>query len=262
MSTISEPVRYFVLPILIGFIGAVLSAFISFLTSRSESIKSNRDTQLARAVDICKEVILAMDQVHASLSYDVWYVAWRRRMSKRTAKGEGEDPELLAAEDNEHWKTFQSNLATFKSHELQLETELKGSFGENGYEAFLFTSITHFVNQAADTLRETYHYDNNTKKAVSGASSGIDESNDEHMMILIAEMKEASRKEFDVLLSDLGRLIKILSNTMLHCIQNMDVGTLRGQAPADNVPDERREEAGTATSATSTNIYGTLEIAN
>jgi hypothetical protein len=79
--TLSEPVRYFVLPILIGLIGAVLSAFISFLTSRSESIKSNRDRQMARAIEICEEVIVSMDQVHASLCYDVWYVAWRRRVS-------------------------------------------------------------------------------------------------------------------------------------------------------------------------------------
>jgi hypothetical protein len=250
--SLSEPVRYFVLPILIGLIGAVLSAFISFLMSRSENIKSNRDTQLARAVEICKEVITSMDQVHASLCYDVWYVAWRRRMSKYAARGgEGEDPELLAA-DKEDWKTFQSTLATFRSHELQFETELKGSFGEDGYEALLFTRITRLMNQAADTLREIYYYDNNTKRAGSGASSGIDESNDEHMMILIAEMKQARRKEFDVLLSDLGGQIKILSTTMIHCIQKMNVGTLGGQAPADNVPAERREEAGTATSATST----------
>jgi hypothetical protein len=250
-SSISEPVRYFVSPILIGLIGAVLSAFISFLTSRSENIKSNRDMQLARAIEICKEVIISMDQVHASLCYDVWYVAWRRRMSKCTAKGEVEDPELLAA-DKEHWKIFQSNLATFRSHELQFETELKGSFGEDGYEALLFTRITRLMNQAADTLREIYHYDNNTERVGSGASSGIDESNGENMMILIAERKQASRREFDVLLSDLRGLIKMLSTTMIHCIQKMDVGTLRGQAPADNVPDERREEAGAVTSATST----------
>jgi hypothetical protein len=245
--SLSEPVRYFVLPILIGLIGAVLSAFISFLTSRSESIKSNRDRQMARAIEICKEVIVSMDQVHASLCYDVWYVAWRRRMSKCTAKGEEEDPELLAA-DKEHWKSYQTNLAEFRSHGLQYETELKASFGEDGYEAVLFTRIGRLMNQAADTLREIYYYDNTTKSAGAGAISGIDDSNDEHMMILIAERKQASRKEFDVLLSDIGGQIKLLSATMIICIQKMNVGNLRGQAPDNTVPDEMREEAGTATS--------------
>jgi hypothetical protein len=233
--SLSEPVRYFVLPILIGLIGAVLSAFISFLTSRSESIKSNRDKQMARAIEICKEVIVSMDKVHASLCYDVWYVAWRRRMSKCTAKGE-EDPELLAA-DKENWKSYQANLAAFRSHGLQYETELKASFGEDGYEALLFTRIGRLVNQAADTLREIYYHDNTTQSACAGANSGIDYSNDEHMMILIAERK-----------SDMGGQIKLLSATMIHCIQKMNVGNLRGQAPDNTVPDEMREEASTVAS--------------
>jgi hypothetical protein len=231
--SLSEPVRYFVLPILIGLIGAVLSAFISFLTSRSEKIKSNREMQVARAIEICRDVIASMDQVHASLSYDVWYVAWRRRMSKCTVKGEEEDPELVAA-DKEHWNAYQTNLATFRSHELQYETELKASFGEDGYEASLFTNISRLMNQAADTLREIYYYDNAT------TSSSIDDtgSNEKNTMILIAERKQASRKEFDVLLSDMGGQIKILSTTMIHCIQKTNVGSLRGQAPANDVPDE------------------------
>jgi hypothetical protein len=238
--TLSEPIRYcFVLPIVIGFIGDVLSAFITFLTNRSEKIRSNRDRQMAHAIDICKEVIASLDQVHASLSYDVWYVAWRRRMSRCTVKTE-EDPEILAA-DKEQWKEYQTKLATWRSHGLQYETELKGSFGEDGYEALLFTRIARLMDQAADTLREIYYYDNNTK--IAGASSSIDD-NDEHMMILLAERKQASRKEFDVLLEDMGGKIKILSTTMIHCIQKLNVGNLRGQAPTDNVPDE---EAGTTT---------------
>jgi hypothetical protein len=225
--TLSEPVRYFVLPILIGFIGAVLSAFIQFLKSRSENIKSNRDLQMARAVEICKEVIASMDQVHASLCYDVWHVAWRRRMSKCTMKSEEEDPDLLAA-DKENWNVYQTNLAAWRSHGLQYETELKASFGENGYEALLFTRISRLMNGAADTLSEIYY----------GASSSIDD-NDEHKMILIAERKQASRKEFDVLLEEMEGAIKMLSTTMIHCIQKMYVGNLRGQAPA--VPDEKAD---------------------
>ncbi len=67
-------------------------------------------------------------------------------------------------------------------------------------------------------------------------------------MMLIAERKQASRKEFDVLLGDMGGQIKLLSATMIQCIQKMSVGNLRGQAPDNTVPDEMREEAGTATS--------------
>jgi hypothetical protein len=64
--SLSEPVRYFVLPILIGLIGALLSAFIQLLTNRSAQIKSNRDMQIAGpAIDICKSVIASMDTLHA-----------------------------------------------------------------------------------------------------------------------------------------------------------------------------------------------------
>jgi hypothetical protein len=236
--TLSEPVRYFVLPILIGFIGAVLSAFIQFLISRSENIKSNRDMQMTRAIEICKEVIASMDQVRASLCYDVWHVAWRRRMRKFTAKSEEEeDPDLLAA-DKENWNVFQTNLAAWRSHGLQYETELKASFGEDGYEAMLFARISQLMNQAADTLREIYYDDNNTKNA--GATSSIDDNDEQNMMILIAERKQASRKEFDVLLEDLAGAIKMLSTTMIHCIQVMYVGNLRGgQAPP--IPDEKAD---------------------
>jgi hypothetical protein len=127
-----------VLPILIGFIGAVLSAFIKFLMDRSESTRSHRDLQMGKAMEIGKDVIVSMDQVCACLSYDMWHVAWRRRMSKYKAnKGQDVDPDLLAS-DKEHWEVYQTTLARWRSKQLHYETELKGSFGEDGYEALLF----------------------------------------------------------------------------------------------------------------------------
>jgi hypothetical protein len=110
-------------------------------------------------------------------------------MRKCTASGEEEqDPDLLAA-DKEHWKVYQTNLATFRSHSLQYETELKASFGEDGYEALLFIRMSLLLSQASDTLREIYYNDDNTKSA--GATISID-GNNEHRMILLAERKAAS----------------------------------------------------------------------
>jgi hypothetical protein len=104
------------------------------------NIKSNRDLQMARTVEICNEAIASMDQVHASLCYDVWYLAWQRQMNKCTAKKgeEEEDPDLLAA-DKENWNVYQTHLAAWRSHGLEYETEVKASFGKDGHEALLFT---------------------------------------------------------------------------------------------------------------------------
>jgi hypothetical protein len=83
------------------------------------------------------------------------------------------------------------------------------------------------MNQAADVLREIYY----------GGSSSIDDSDDHNMMKVIVEKEQASRKEFDVVLEEMEGAIKILTATMIHCIQKMYVGNLRGQA----LPDEKAD---------------------
>jgi hypothetical protein len=243
--SLPEPVRFFVLPVMVGLIGAVLSAFIKILMDRSESTRSHRDLQMGKAIEISKDVIVSMDQVYACLSYDVWHVAWRRRMGRyKASRGEevDADPDLLAS-DKEHWQVYQTTLAAWRSKGLHYETELKASFGEDGYEALLFARASRLLDQAADTLREIYYYDYNKKG--TGVSSTSDD-NGEHMKMLMAERKRASRKEFDVFLEDIRGKIKMLSSTMIYCIQKEAVGTLRSKAPTD---DDIPDGAGTTTMA-------------
>jgi hypothetical protein len=179
--------------------------------------------QIERAVEICRYVIVSMDKVHASLNYDVWYIAWRRALPS----SKDEDEELIAA-DKEQWKEYQTNLTAWRSHALQYETEIQGSFGEHGYEALLFVRISQLINQAADTLREIYYCHDSYAN-------------------MTAERRQTSRTEFDALLKDMRGKIKILSATMIHCIQKLNVGSLRGQDPPDDIPEEWREEAGIPT---------------
>jgi hypothetical protein len=220
---ISEPVLFLVLPIVLGFVGGALSAFNEMLKGKSEMMKTMRDMQMMKAIEVCKAVTVSMDHVHASLKYDVWYIAWRRALPS----SKDEDEELIAA-DKEQWKEYQTNLTAWRSHALQYETEIQGSFGEHGYEALLFVRISQLINQAADTLREIYYCHDSYAN-------------------MTAERRQTSRTEFDALLKDMRGKIKILSATMIHCIQKLNVGSLRGQDPPDDILEEWREEAGIPT---------------
>jgi hypothetical protein len=176
--------------------------------------KTHRDLQMEKAIEICRDVIASIDQVHASLNYDVWSIVWRRALPSSK-----EDEELIES-DKEQWKEYQTKLSEWRSHELQYETELKASFGDSGYEATLLADITRLINHAADTVRDIYYchgsYENMT-----------------------AERRETSRTEFDALLKDMRGMIKMLSTTMLNCIKKQNVGTLRGQKPPKEMTSRR-----------------------
>jgi hypothetical protein len=218
---ISEPVLFLVLPIVLGFVGGALSAFNEMLKGKSEMMKTMRDMQMMKAIEVCKAVTVSMDHVHASLKYDVWYIAWRRALPSSE-----EDAELIES-DKEQWKEYQEGLHEWRSHELQYETEMKAVFGEHGYEDLLFAGSSKLINQAAQILREIYYFHDSYEN-------------------MTAERKESSRVEFDILLTDMQGKIKILNATMIRLIQSGMVGTLRGaDVPPEEIPEEWHKEAGT-----------------
>jgi hypothetical protein len=220
MASISEPVRYFVLPIMIGFIGAILSAFVEYVKAKSEMAKTNRDMQIAKAIEICRDVIAMLDSMHAHFNYDVWHIAWRRALPPPKEDEERE------ASDKEKWNEYEKSLHEWRSHELQYETEIQGSFGEHGYEALLFAGSSRVINECSTTLREIYYFQ-------------------DYYETMTAEAKNNNRIEFDEMLKDMRGKIKILSAVMIHCVQKGFVGTLRGENVPNDIPEEWHKEAGT-----------------
>jgi hypothetical protein len=125
-----------------------------------------------------------MDQRIGLLCYDVRHAAWRRR-TWCTAKGEGGDPFLAA--DME-----QCSRATWRHLDRMnySSRRIRGILWQLLRSCAIFTRIT-LPQRTGGRYIETHYYDNNTKgQAQVRAVAGIDESNDEQMMILTAERKQ------------------------------------------------------------------------
>mmetsp|Transcript_8998 Transcript_8998/g.21384 ORF Transcript_8998/g.21384 Transcript_8998/m.21384 type:complete len:261 (+) Transcript_8998:167-949(+) len=231
-------VRFIIVPILIGVLSAGLGAFFNYLSSRSEIKRTMRNMQMAKAVEVCTKVIDTFDKLYSNFQYSAWYVAWRKAIPP-TADYVGSD---LQKEDEQQWTDYNAALTTLREHQLEYETELKGSFGDNGIEPMLFLEIYAVCNEIADKLSMIYHSNEMGDSTVClGEGTPCLEIPKEGF----TEKDRLKSREECVLLFAFTRCrIKILSVTMINCIQHQNVGTLRGNgngAEAELRPDLARE---------------------
>jgi hypothetical protein len=230
-------VLFIILPILLGFIFALLGAFIDYLMSRSERIRTLRNTQMQKAAEICTKVIDTLDNVYSNLKYNAWYVAWRKALPP-TADYVGSD---LQKTDEQSWKDYNVAMTTLREHQIEYETELKGYFGVDGIEPKLFLEIDEVANEIADKLYMIYHFHEMGDSAMWFLGQGTP---------CVEIPKEGftekdrlkSREEFVHLLAFTSSRIKILSETMIHCIQTQNLGTIAGMGPRLELgPDQVKE---------------------
>mmetsp|Transcript_8647 Transcript_8647/g.25941 ORF Transcript_8647/g.25941 Transcript_8647/m.25941 type:complete len:244 (-) Transcript_8647:31-762(-) len=217
----SELVNTLVLPVLVGLVGGVLSAFVTWVTERAKRIRTNREQQIESSTEICRKVIKAMDELYALMKNDVWYVAWRKRQGK--AEGSASLAGGIVESDEKTWESYRESLGNWRSHEITYETELRGYFGKTGYEAYLFLDIISKIDKASSILRSVYY-----------------EEPDEEMQ-KVMNSQQTSKEEYFALVHQMREQISRLSSTMIHCLQVGNVGTMADEEVP--IPESEHEEA-------------------
>jgi hypothetical protein len=215
-----ETIRFLVLPVVIGMLSTIVVAFNDYLKLRSQLRLSNREDQLKMAIEVCKKVVSAMDILYANTKHNAWYVVWRKSLPEANCAS---DKSLLESEDASKWKQYTDALTMWRTQQISFETELKAVFGEVGYEAALFLEIDSLFEESSQKLFRIY-YSQKEGEAV-------------HAVFTIDDQMR-SKQEFSVILEKTRSKIKILSVTMIDCIQRENVGTLKGQV----VPTPEKED--------------------
>mmetsp|Transcript_11023 Transcript_11023/g.16548 ORF Transcript_11023/g.16548 Transcript_11023/m.16548 type:complete len:290 (-) Transcript_11023:173-1042(-) len=234
-------VQVVVLPTIVGFIGALLSAFVSRIVERARMRRENNEMQIKMSIELCNKVINAMDELFALMNNHAWYIAWRK-----VTEGHYDYPGELLVEDQELWGKYRSSLQAWNKKQIAFETELKGSFGNTGYEAFLFLDGSRLIDQGVDMLSKIYYAPGphiSDDSIIPTFTFGKDGK--AVMEKIIIDTSEAGQlknmADYFALMDTLRARIASLSSTMIHCIQRQSVGTL-AEAP-EPVPEEHREEA-------------------
>jgi hypothetical protein len=220
-------VRFIVVPILIGFISTLVGVIFKRLDAYNERMRTMRDQQMGKAGEICTKVIDTLDSVYAHIKYHAWYVAWRKALPP-TADYVGSDLQMT---DEQQWKDFNVALATLREHAFEYETELKGSFGQNGIEPKLYLEIDAVVNDIADKLSMIY-YSNDAGDSTMWLGQGIPKEG------FTEKDRLKSREEFVLCFAYISFRIKLLSSVMIACIQRGNIGTLPKTGPEPSLSPE------------------------
>jgi hypothetical protein len=239
MSTVDKDlvVRYFVLPIFVGWIVALISFFSNRLSERTERRRSNHKLQLEKATEVCHALSHSADTLYQLLQHQAWYIAWRK------ARPEGHVAELLES-DAEAWKDYLKVVLEWRTNEIQFETDLAAFFGPDGIEARLFRSLWKAFELAANQLWNIYYASKQetpklTIRKDGDSADGADGHGhcgsilDKGAMTTLQEKdlteqdQEHSRLYFDALLEEIRQDLTMLSVSMVRCIQHGFVGNLR-----------------------------------
>mmetsp|Transcript_26316 Transcript_26316/g.39861 ORF Transcript_26316/g.39861 Transcript_26316/m.39861 type:complete len:257 (+) Transcript_26316:323-1093(+) len=196
------------LPVIIGVVGAFLSAYISILVDSNRRKNKNLIMQLESATAICKKVVDAMEAIEAELNDYAWYVAKRRHMPKRN-----NDPQL-AKNDDQQWLEYLDCLKFWRAHNLGYETQIKAFFGSDGYEEFLFRDADDTIEKAAGIVLNVYY----------------------------SNSKEVSSEEYFDLMARLQHSVYHISETMYYCINKLQVGNLRSSSKGVPIPQGEKEK--------------------
>jgi hypothetical protein len=239
-------------PVLIGFVSAILAAFVSWVVEDASRRRSNRELQVNTAIEICQKITKAMDSLYALMKNEAWHVAWRK------AQNESLYSEELALVDEQKWATYNKLLDDWRSNTIAYETELQGTFGEQGYEAFLFLQISSTIELCAGHLWNIYYAPDGEGEMDSVLpvwrkgkavleNLCLDKS-------LSGQLE--SMETYFALLDQEKDQIAIMSTVMINCIQKHNVGNLRTHhvpVPESIKMEEaaKKEEAGLNESATS-----------
>lgn len=213
--------RFIVVPILIGIISSLVGFFLNMLSVKSERERTNRKMQVTKSVEVCTKVINTLDVLYSNFKYNAWYVAWRKALPP-TADYVGSE---LQKADEQQWKDYNMALTALREHQIEYETDLKGYFGATGIESKLFLEIDAVANEVADNLSMIY-YSNELGDSSMWLGQGPPKEG------LTEKDRLKSREECVHRFAFLHSRIKVLSETMIHCIQVGYVGSFRtGKEP-------------------------------
>jgi hypothetical protein len=139
-------------------------------------------------------------------------------------------------EDAANWKGYNEALHNFRVKAITHKTELKGSFGQDGYESLLFEEIIEHVEELHNILWVARY-----ASEMGSTTYWAERSAEERSSRVTAADQGQSRTDYFAMLERLHVRIAILSTTMIHCIQNQFVGNLRGQRRPDEMSDKNKE---------------------
>jgi hypothetical protein len=229
--------RFIIVPILIGIISSMVGFFLNSLSAESDRVRTIRDMQTTKAIEICVKVIATLDAVNSKLKYSAWHVAWRKALPP-TADYVGSD---LYKADEQRWEDYNVALTTLRDHQIEHETDLKGYFGDTGFEPNLFLEIDAMLNEIANILSIIYHsHDSGDSTIWLGHGKAYLEIPKDGFT---KEDRLKSRDEFVRLFAFTECRIKILAETMIKCIQVQNVGTIGGPGPfPDRVSPQQMKE--------------------
>jgi hypothetical protein len=235
---ISDMLRL-VMPLLIGVIIALLTAFISWTTEKARMIRDNREMQLKSSIAVCKKVIDALDALTSQMKDHAWFIAWRKC---RMVQNLESYPDGMVEQDQQKWNKYNETLDEWWSQAISCETELKGFFGNTGYEAFLFLRASSVIIEAASMLDPIYYgaEEGETTIPTWNAADGTPAIT-KLVLDTSQEGQLKSMQEYFNLMDQLTARITTLSSTMISCIQKQNVGNL-AEAPVP-VPEQDRDEA-------------------
>jgi hypothetical protein len=230
MSSISDPIRFFVFPILLTALGGLLSAFISMSSERKERNRVNREMQVAKAIELCTAIIDTTETLFHACKHHAWYAAWR------LARPPAIYPAALQETDEAEWQSYNEAMHNFRVKTITHETELSGSFGEGGRESILFDEIVVAMEELHDILFVARH---GGEKGSTIFWASLPE--EERCTDATAADQAASRDHYFEIIAGLRVRIAIFSSTMIHCIQNQFVGNLRGKGRPDDMSDKDKK---------------------
>jgi hypothetical protein len=240
-------VRYLVLPILIGLIGGILSAFVSYIKEKAETRQQNRIMQVEKAIEVCTKIIESLDVLYSHMRSDVWDIAWRKTMME---KGSNKAfPQSLIELDQAKWNAYLACLDEWRHHEITYETELMAYFGNDGYEAFLFREVDNKIEQTSDIVWKIYYGSENSTtpinyKAKKGGNHQLAPVDMQSNHAMAMSQLQGMKMEFFEVVAEMREQIATLSSTMIKCIQAQNIGNLaKSVVPMPESANDQQEES-------------------
>mmetsp|Transcript_10522 Transcript_10522/g.15650 ORF Transcript_10522/g.15650 Transcript_10522/m.15650 type:complete len:249 (-) Transcript_10522:1120-1866(-) len=220
MPTKREVLNTYVLPAFITLLGAALTTFVSWIVDLFRSRRENRIQQVEKATEVCDKIIASLDTLHALMKNEAWYIAWRKKVNNYPIDD-------MIESDKARWEKYQEALFDWSSHEIEYETELRGYFGENGYEAYLMAEIVEKIDYASTMLWKIYYQSDDGANAKDEDLLMWKKGQPTTVYSARGKRRGESMRDYFLVVDRLRECIASLSATMIHCLQCQNVGNLK-----------------------------------
>lgn len=218
------------LPVLIGFVLAVITFYYDYLVTRRTTERENRLEQLQLARETYLNITAHMEDLFSLMKYSAWNVAWRK------ARPVGIFSPDLIDEDETKWRIFDDALREWRRKKIRYRADLEIYYGKKETAVRQFRLIDAVMEKLSYELWLIYHgVPNNPNVFMEHYVQPIEEAYDSIFNCIMKANQETITKEQEEnvhqitssAFDDLEEKIGKLCIEMAESLKKENVGNLR-----------------------------------